>query len=148
MKETVCKSCGKKILFAKDVEGKTHPLDLVAPVFEVEESDSGPIARRAERSYVSHFANCPNSSGHSKSGSGAAPPAKNQSKAIAKPGTVYAWGGECFNQRETLKKWGFRWESDHKRWWLRVEDDRIDQCVAAVRRICPSAAVETGSGVK
>lgn len=59
MSEKLCK-CGKKIFFAKDENGKTQVLDLVAPVYVCEGTDlnaTGTV-RRLPFAYVSHFATC------------------------------------------------------------------------------------------
>jgi len=63
MAESKCKGCGKKIVWAKDENGTKHPLDLVAPVYqitspELPENEDMPLCRRAQATYVSHFATC------------------------------------------------------------------------------------------
>ena len=64
MADSKCRGCGKKIIWAITAEGKNIPLEAVAPVFAVDEYtlDDGVVvnlARRAERTFVSHFSVCP-----------------------------------------------------------------------------------------
>ncbi len=78
--ETRCRSCGKKIVFGKLGNGKFIPLDLVAPVYAL--NDDGTAIRATEEQalpgrivgfYVSHFTTCAFASQHSKSKKPAAP---------------------------------------------------------------------------
>ena len=60
MNESLCK-CGKKILWVETIDGKKIPLDATAPVYDLSvknECDDTPIAYRARKSYVLHFATC------------------------------------------------------------------------------------------
>ena len=59
-----CRACGKKLAFAVGPNGKTIPLDMVAPVYRLD----GDVAVRAEGHYVTHFATCtkPNDFSRSK----------------------------------------------------------------------------------
>jgi hypothetical protein len=63
-----CKSCGRELTFARTPDGKVIPLDMVAPVYELEiDPDSGQaVAIRAPASHVSHFATCPHAARHSR----------------------------------------------------------------------------------
>jgi hypothetical protein len=57
---TPCRGCGKPVLFASTTEGRSIPLDLVAPVYAMIDSSNGRIrARRSTAHLVSHFATCP-----------------------------------------------------------------------------------------
>lgn len=57
---STCKDCGKKVIFAKDTEGKTQILDPVPPIFGAlsADPDGTPRVRRILGGYVSHFATC------------------------------------------------------------------------------------------
>jgi hypothetical protein len=64
---TRCKTCGKTMAFAKTPEGKTIPLDVVAPVYRLSSGPGGQLrAERAGDCFVSHFATCPQASSHSR----------------------------------------------------------------------------------
>lgn len=65
MKGSICRSCGKKVAFMTDENGKTQILDLVAPVYTTTHGGDRDC-RRLKLAYVSHFATCPNASKHSK----------------------------------------------------------------------------------
>jgi hypothetical protein len=63
MKTTICKGCGKKIVFASitkaDGSPGTVPLDPSAPTYHVIENGDGTLAAaRADRVFVSHFSTC------------------------------------------------------------------------------------------
>lgn len=64
LEERRCKLCNKPMKFAKTPEGKTIPLDAVAPVYEVRKDLAGnwTAFRTAESVMVSHFATCPRAS--------------------------------------------------------------------------------------
>lgn len=66
MKESRCRTCGKKVSFVKDENGKTQILDLAAPVYTT--ANEGEACFRCDHAYVSHFATCPQASAHSKRG--------------------------------------------------------------------------------
>lgn len=69
LEERPCKGCGRRLAFVKDQNGKTHPLDLVAPTFAIRVDSLGhPFAERASDVYVSHFATCPKANDFSKGG--------------------------------------------------------------------------------
>lgn len=54
-----CKGCGKPLIFARDAEGKIHPLDPRPPTYRLERDMTGAeIAVRVD-ALVSHFATCP-----------------------------------------------------------------------------------------
>ena len=59
-----CAGCGKAIIWARSEAGAKIPLDAVAPVYFLDGREEGPAglphALRAETTYVSHFATCPN----------------------------------------------------------------------------------------
>lgn len=60
MKTSPCKGCGKPILWAKTRDGKRIPLDPKPPVYMTSDPDSDfVLCERQRRSYVSHFATCP-----------------------------------------------------------------------------------------
>jgi hypothetical protein len=61
-----CSSCGRAMAWAQNEAGKSIPLDLVAPVYDLE----GKQARRLTSAYVTHFATCPFAARHSKGGQG------------------------------------------------------------------------------
>jgi len=58
-----CKYCGRKMAHAIDENGKRQVLDLVAPVYEIDEEDeanpTANVCRRNRRAFVSHFVTCP-----------------------------------------------------------------------------------------
>lgn len=54
--DRLCKLCGAPLKFAKTPAGKTIPLDLRAPVYDL---IGASIAARSALAYVSHFATCP-----------------------------------------------------------------------------------------
>lgn len=81
MKTTRCRSCNKKVFFARDTKGKLQILDAIAPVYGLSPRDVDPTAIRANgetpgfmvnsvefKFYVSHFATCPHATSHSKKG--------------------------------------------------------------------------------
>lgn len=63
-----CKSCGRELTFARSTDGKVIPLDMVAPVYELElDRDTGQmLAIRTTSAHVSHFATCPDATQHSR----------------------------------------------------------------------------------
>lgn len=56
MNQTVCKGCGKSIMFGKTVDGKIVPLDPVPPVYVWSDPDRAWV--REKNAFVSHFATC------------------------------------------------------------------------------------------
>lgn len=60
-REQTCKGCGKKVIFARDTEGKIQILDPVPPIFGLlsDLPDGSTHVRRLRGAYVSHFATCP-----------------------------------------------------------------------------------------
>lgn len=63
-----CKSCGRELTFARSTDGKVIPLDMVAPVYELELDPDGVqmVALRTTSAHVSHFATCPHAERHSR----------------------------------------------------------------------------------
>lgn len=63
-----CKSCGRELTFARTPDGKAVPLDMVAPVYELElDWETGQmVAVRTTSAHVSHFSTCPHASQHSR----------------------------------------------------------------------------------
>ena len=65
MTPTLCRSCGREIVWAKTEHGKAVPLDPKALVFSVAKDDRGeliavrPTRLSGELFMVSHFATCP-----------------------------------------------------------------------------------------
>lgn len=55
-----CKECGRPVHWAKTNDGKSIPLDAVAPTYTVLRGPDGEIAgcTRAENTFVSHFSTC------------------------------------------------------------------------------------------
>jgi hypothetical protein len=59
-----CKGCGRRIVWARDPEGKAIPLDASAPVYIVEETATKNIVQRRDCRragplfLVSHFSTC------------------------------------------------------------------------------------------
>lgn len=51
-----CRYCGAPLKFAKTPAGKTIPLDLRAPVYDLVGNE---LATRASLAFVTHFATCP-----------------------------------------------------------------------------------------
>lgn len=80
MSTSVCRGCGKEIVWAETNHGKKIPLDPKALVFSVLPQGSGLIAVKpsggpiGERFMVSHWATCPNANDFHKP-KPAAPPA-------------------------------------------------------------------------
>jgi len=64
-----CKSCGRDILFARNVKtGRVMPLDPRAPVYRVQQDGSRQLAALPEKgALVSHFATCAHANKHSRS---------------------------------------------------------------------------------
>ena len=64
-KPSVCRGCGKKIVWVEDNNGKKIPLDPVAPVYQIDIAAAAlapgctKIATRRKDCMVSHFATCP-----------------------------------------------------------------------------------------
>jgi len=65
MTTTICRGCGKPVVFAVDEFGKTQILDMRAPVFSVKEAIDGNgnqvlVCNRIEKGTcgVTHFATC------------------------------------------------------------------------------------------
>lgn len=60
---SVCKGCGKEIIWGVTADGKRIPLDKTAPVYvqdhSFESADGEPVVRRPGTAWVSHFATCP-----------------------------------------------------------------------------------------
>lgn len=61
-----CQGCGRIIVFAKSVDGKTIPLDPKAPVYRVIERDDWPeaaepriLVERTTTAMVNHHSTCP-----------------------------------------------------------------------------------------
>lgn len=58
---TPCRGCGKQVIFVTTAEGKTCPLDPVAPVFVRQRDGEGGAVWAQDRSgeiLVSHFSTC------------------------------------------------------------------------------------------
>lgn len=78
-KESTCRGCGKKILWARTSDGRRIPLDPSAPVYvllsDAECGDqNGPVVilhpaadRKLKGPWVSHFATCPQANQFSSS---------------------------------------------------------------------------------
>ena len=56
---SLCRGCGKPIVWAKDPTGKAIPLDPRPPVYLVTSEDDEARCVRQPNSMVSHFATCP-----------------------------------------------------------------------------------------
>jgi hypothetical protein len=61
---TLCKGCGKKIVFAQTQDGKTIPLDPSPPVYGLMrfKGEDGNWVYRVDKAgmmFVSHFSTCP-----------------------------------------------------------------------------------------
>lgn len=58
--ETICKGCGKPIMFLRDEIGRFIPLDIRAPVYEIKKDFSGieVASLVAENFHVNHFSTC------------------------------------------------------------------------------------------
>lgn len=68
-----CKGCGKKIIWARGLNGKWQPLDAVAPCFRLigglDILTTGEVTcERATDTLVSHFATCPDANRFSRKG--------------------------------------------------------------------------------
>lgn len=60
--ERACRGCGRKVIFARDSNGKVQCLDAVSPVYLVEfaQAHGEPdTCTRATTAFVSHFVTCP-----------------------------------------------------------------------------------------
>lgn len=61
---SLCRGCGKKIVWGVTLAGKKIPLDPTPPVYRSTEGQQintdGVFIERASDAYVSHFATCPN----------------------------------------------------------------------------------------
>lgn len=70
MNITKCKGCNAPIAFVKDRVGKTHPLDVRTPIYEVKRDLAGNEVCEivTEGFYVSHFKTCPQANRFSASG--------------------------------------------------------------------------------
>lgn len=70
VKTTQCKGCGRKVIFAKDEEGKTQILDAVSPVYSTDTTfvDGTITVVRDRDAFVSHFITCPDRAKFSKAG--------------------------------------------------------------------------------
>ena len=68
MTQRKCKACGRELTFASTPEGKVIPLDMSAPVYELEyDPDAGKyLAVRTSSAHVTHFATCPKASQFSR----------------------------------------------------------------------------------
>jgi hypothetical protein len=53
-----CKGCGRKLYLLRDENGKTIPLDAVAPTWRVYGEPENFTAVRTPTTFVSHFATC------------------------------------------------------------------------------------------
>jgi hypothetical protein len=78
VKTTLCRGCGKPIVFVvvqkEDGEEGRAILDFRAPVYEVvTDGDDRTIVRRSKTAAVSHFATCPKANEFSGSKKKAAP---------------------------------------------------------------------------
>ena len=71
METTKCKGCGKKVIFAKDENGKRQILDAVAPCYALRLVGKN-LCFRSEGTYVSHFATCSAANQFSKNKKGSA----------------------------------------------------------------------------
>ena len=75
--KSVCRGCGRPIIWAENENGKKIPLDATAPVYQVTEekidTENRRYAIKVQRSggYVSHFSTCPKASDFSKAKSAA-----------------------------------------------------------------------------
>lgn len=66
-KTSLCRGCGKKIIWGVTPDGKKIPLDAVAPVYHVVGEDAcTPTAERASACFVTHFATCPDANRFSR----------------------------------------------------------------------------------
>ena len=69
---SLCRGCGKKILWGRTAEGKNIPLDALSPVYrlgEVTKDDQGRDVQmivRDREAFVSHFCTCPKASQFSR----------------------------------------------------------------------------------
>lgn len=66
MTEQRCKTCNRKLVWARTAEGKLIPLDVVAPVYTLIEVNGRREAVRTTLHFVSHFATCPDADYHSR----------------------------------------------------------------------------------
>ncbi len=62
--DSKCRGCGRRILWVVTSSGVRHPLDAVAPVFQLQRrklanGDEFVEWARAPDAYVSHFVTCP-----------------------------------------------------------------------------------------
>lgn len=72
MSESLCKGCGRPIIWGETFEGKKVPLDPRAPVYTFSGSDSGSGLRKilrlgSDEGIVSHFSTCPKANDFSAS---------------------------------------------------------------------------------
>lgn len=56
-----CKGCGREIIWGRTPEGKSIPLDTIAPVYVTHPQGGSSIVRHST-AWVSHFATCPKAS--------------------------------------------------------------------------------------
>lgn len=68
MTQRTCKACGRPVTFARTDDGKVIPLDISAPVYELEVDVDGQEFRavRSTSAHVTHFATCPKTSQFSR----------------------------------------------------------------------------------
>lgn len=65
MRTSTCRGCGRKVVWAVDVDGKRRCLDAVSPVYEVQDPEDPmchevPLTCKRHRgAYVLHFVTCP-----------------------------------------------------------------------------------------
>ncbi len=86
MRESNCKSCGKRVIFAQTETGGWQVLDAVAPTWSVLEDDFGNVtARRELHTYVSHFVTCPTAALHSRKKSAPKQPERERVKEPHEP---------------------------------------------------------------
>lgn len=73
--ESKCRGCGRKILWVVTSSGVRHPLDAIAPVFQLQRrtlanGEEFVEWARAADAYVSHFVTCPKREQFSKGHAG------------------------------------------------------------------------------
>ena len=65
---SVCRGCGKSIVFGITSEGRKIPLDPIPPVYDVDVEEDGTVtATRNPSAMISHFAMCKNANEFSSS---------------------------------------------------------------------------------
>lgn len=136
---TTCSSCGRPVLSVRDAEGGLQVLDRGSSVYHVQRAaDGGLSCKKLQSGFVVHSVICPGDSGSREK---RPTQARRQANRPGPGKTRLVATGRTYDNRDTLKSYGFRWNFLCKEWEKVVSDGEIDQVVANVHDEIPDVRV-------